>query len=194
MFRKSVLPPVLSWVGGDEHRHRVDEGHARLQRRLGVMAHRPLGAHRQVAHQHVGPGLLQLLGHVHRLGVGHAEGHVLVVIGHVRGHAVQHRAHLHGHAGFRNLGLEHHGVVGLGENGLFQRLAHLAPVHIKGSHPLNIPGFVPGHVRVHQAGGTIIAIATVIFDPLNERTCAIANARDGYTDLLVVHFFLPCRS
>ncbi len=77
-------------VGGDEDRQRVDEGHAGVDRALGVELVGLLRAHREVGDEHVGLGVLEHLDDVDRLGGGLLDGLAVVLAEAVEGVAALH--------------------------------------------------------------------------------------------------------
>ena len=112
-------------IGGDEHRQRVHEGDARVDRALGVVAVRLLRAHRQVADEDLGAAVAEHLGDVDGRLVGLGDDLAVVLA-----QAVQGRPALHGHAGRRDLG-DLDGVVLARVDGLGQVTADLLDVHVE---------------------------------------------------------------
>ncbi len=175
-----ALGPVL--VRGDEHRDAVDEGAAGLQRLGGVELGRLLRSDRQVGDQHVGLGLAQPLGDVHRRDLGLFDP-VLQVLA----EAVQRRAALHLHACPVGLG-EHVGVVGLEQDRFGDVAAHLAGVDVEGRGDLDIRDVVAAEFDVHQAGRRFVGGGFgVVAEPLHQRGGAIADPHDPDAYFLAGH-------
>ena len=140
---------------------------------LGVVALGLLGADGQVAHEHVGPGVAQRLGHVD--GLGRRLLHDLAVVG---PEPVEGRAPLHGHVEVADRG-ELDGVVVAGEDRLGQVHAHLGGVHVEGGHELDVAHVVAAQGDVHQPRHDVLGVGVaVVLHALDERAGAVAHAGD----------------
>ncbi len=150
-------------VGGDEHRHAVDESAARRQRLLGVELRSLLRPDRQVGDQHVGARLRQLAGDVDHRRVRFRD-----VLPQVFAQAVQRRPALHGGAGRRGRG-ETMGVVGLGEDGRGDVQPHLGRADVERGRDLDIADVVAAEIDVHQPRHGLVAMGLgVIGHALNQ--------------------------
>jgi hypothetical protein len=78
------------------------------------------------------------------------------------------------------------GAVGPAHGGDIKWFVHLPLVNIEGGDNLNIGGAIPPETIVHQSLRTTrlpFLYALIIFNPLNQRTCAVSYAGDGDTYL-----------
>jgi hypothetical protein len=137
--------------------------HPGLQAGLGVEALGLLGPDRQVADQHVRPGVLE--GRHHVDGLGRRLLHRLAVVLAV---PVERRPPLH-----RDPELTHRGkpdgVVLPGEDGLAQIEADLGRIGVERRHELEVADVVPAEHHVHQAGNRFGGIGLpVVLDSLDE--------------------------
>ena len=105
------------------------------------------------------------------------------------GNAVQHLAHDHLRAGRGHVGVEHGGVVGMGKDCLGNILANLAGIDIHAQHEINVARAIAADPVVDQALRRIVG--TIVGDPLDQRTSAIAHANHG--DLDCLHQICPSR-
>ncbi len=165
-------------VGGDEDGDAVHHGGAGLEAALGVELGGLLGSDGEVADRDLGPGLLQGLHDVDGLGVGLTEGLGVGVVRHVGRDPVVDRCHLHGDARLGELSLEDGGVVGLGEDGLFDRLADFALVDVEGGDDLDVLKAVAADVIVHESR-RVLGRMLIELEALDERARAVADADDG---------------
>ena len=182
-------PPRPVRIGGDEHRHAVDHGHPGLQASLGIMAHRLLRAHRQVADQDLGAGGHERLYHVHRLALRRPERLIVGVVRHVRRHTIENGPHLDAHARSGDGALKHLGAVGLGEDGLLQGLAYLTAVDVEGGDDLDVARAPVTDPRVHEPGIVLLVAPPVVLEPLNQRARTVSHPGDRDSDL--AHSFFP---
>ena len=161
-------------VGGDEHRQRVHEGHAGVDRALRVEPVGHLAAHRQVADQHVDPGLAERGDHVDRLLV--RLGDRLAV---EPAEAVVRRAALHGDAERRHVG-DLDGVVLRGEDGLGEVASDLLGVHVERRDEAHVTHVIAAEVDMHEPGdpGRGIGVCVVLHS-LHQRRGAVADADNG---------------
>ena len=161
-------------VRGDEHRQRVDEGDVRVDRALGVVAVRLLGADGQVGDHDVGAGLAQRGGHVHGRLVGLGDDLPVVLA-----EAVQGRATLDDHASRRDLG-NLDGVVLAGVDGVGEIAPDLLRVHVERGDHLDVADVVGPEPDMHEAGdpGTFVGVL-VILQSLHQGASAVTHPHDG---------------
>ena len=119
-------------VAGDEHRDGVDEADAGVEAGLRVVALRVLGAHGQVADEHVGAAVAQGLGDVDRLGR-----RLLDDLAVELAEAVERRGPLHGDPEVGHLG-ELHRVVRAGEDRLAEVETDLVGVDVERGDELDV--------------------------------------------------------
>ena len=164
-------------VAGDEDRQGVDEPHARVDRALGVEAVGLLGAHGQVAHEHVGARVAQ---HLHDVGLGLVGLHDdLPVVG---AEPVERAAARDAHAERRHVA-EPDRVVRLGEDRLGHVLADLVRVDVERRDHLDVADVVSAELDVHQARHAVRGVGVlVVRQALDERRRAVAHADDRDTD------------
>ncbi len=166
-----------SGVGGDEDGQRVDEGDLRVDRALGVELVGGLGAHREVGDEHVGPGVLEHLDDVDRLGVGLVDGLAVVLA-----EAVEGVAALHGDAGRRHVA-DPDGVVLRGLRGVGEVEPDLLGVDVERRDELDVGDVVVTERRVHQAGHGALGVGVlVVLDALDQGRRAVADAHDCYSN------------
>jgi hypothetical protein len=152
-------------------RQAVHKGHAGLEGLLGVVAGGLLGAHRQVADEHVGAGGGQGDGHVDRGGVGLVDGLGVVVAQPVEGRRALHLDPERGHVG------ELDGVVLAGADGLGEVAPDLLGVDVEGGHELDVADVVAAELDVHQTGDVVTRLGVgVEVDALHQRRRAVAHA------------------
>ena len=133
---------------GDEDRDAVDEGAAGLERLLGVpLGRRLLRADRQVADQHVGPGLAQRTGDV----VGGRASDSSTVPLQVPAEPVERRAAAAPSTPERRHVGEADSVVGRRLDRLGQVAADLAGVDVERGRELDVADVVAAQLDVHQA-------------------------------------------
>src|SRR5207249_7190925 len=95
----------------------------------------------------------------------------------VQGPAAHHRDAGRGHVG------EADRVVGFGEDGFGDVLAHLLRVDVESSHDLDVTDVVPAELHMHQAGDALRRIRIlVVLEPLHEGRGAVAESDDGDTN------------
>jgi len=78
---------------------------------------------------------------------------------------------------------ELHRVVGLGEDGLAEVLAHLVLVDVDGGHELDVTHVIAAHHGVHETGDEVGLLGVLVeLHALYERRGAVADAddRDAY--------------
>ncbi len=171
--------PVL--LARDEDRHAVDVGHAGGERLLDVPLRGLLGAHREVAHEHVGLGLLEDPDDVGGRPVGLGDDLAEVLAEAVVGHAA-----VHLDARVRHLG-EVDRVVLAADDRLRQVLADLVGIDVEGGHEVDVADVVAAEVDVHQPGHEVVVRSVaVVLDALHERGGAVADAHDGDADAPVL--------
>ena len=131
-------------VAGDEHRQRVDEGDAGVDRALRVEAVRVLAADRQVGHEDVDLGVLEHLDDVDRLLVGLLDDLAVVVAETVVGVAA-----LDDDAVRRDVG-DVDRVVLAGDDRLGEVATDLLAVDVERGDELDVADVVAAEVDVHQ--------------------------------------------
>ena len=160
---------------GDEDRQRVDEGDAGVDGALGVELGGVLGAHRQVADEHVDLGLAQRRHDVDRLVVGLGDRLAVVLA-----EAVEGVAALHGDAGRRHVA-DLDRVVLAGADGVGEVVADLLGVDVERGDELHVTDVVRAELHVHQAGHPALRVGVlVVLDALDQRRGAVADADDGH--------------
>ena len=180
-----TLPPFR--ILGDEDRDAVDEADPRRQRLLSVEARARFTAHRQVVDQHVGFGVAQHLGHVHRLRLRLGDD-----LAQVFAQAIQRRPALHGHTQLRYI-RELVGVVLPSKDGLAEVLADLVVVHVERSHELDVADVVAAQVHMHQARDAVLGFGVpIVADTLDQAAGAVAYACDSDTYFAGHDEILPC--
>ncbi len=138
----------------------------------------------QVAHEHIGVGVAQRLGHVDGLGRRLVDG--VAVVG---PEAVEGRAPLHRHVQMAHGG-ELDGVVVPTQDGLGQVHAHLGCVHVEGGDELDVAHVVAAQGDVHQPGHYVLGVGVaVVLHALDERAGAVAHTGDR--DPYLAHFVSP---
>ena len=66
-----------------------------------------------------------------------------------------------------------------------------APVGIESHHDFDIAGLVSAYLPMHQAGGVLWVLSSVVVNPLYQGTGTIADSDNGYFDLIhLFHLFL----
>ena len=85
------------------------------------------------------------------------------------GDAVQDPPHVDLDTADRQVGKKLPGAVRLGENGLVDVFAHLAPVNVESGHNLDVTGLESAEIPVHQSDGVFPASVPIIVDPLHKR-------------------------
>ena len=177
-------------VGGDEHRQRVDEGHARVEGGLRVEAVGGLAPDREVGHEHVGAGVPQHLRHVGRIVVGLVDRLAVEPA-----EPVQRVAALHRHAERRDVA-DLDRVVLTRRDRLGQVAPDLLRVDVERGHERDVAHVIATEVDVHQAGdaGRRVGVRVVVH-ALHQRRRAVTHADDRDTDLTHGGSFsrLPCR-
>ncbi len=163
-------------IGGYEYRHAVDVTHPGIQGRLGVEPARLLRAYGHVVDENLGAAIFQLTHHVAGIEVGDDEGLVLFVRGHVRSDSVQNRPLLHHDPHEGDVGIEGFGAVWRGEDGIADVLSHLSFVDVEGRHHIYVAGAVSSDGPMHQPYTIFIIRIFIIFNPLDERAGAVAEA------------------
>ena len=162
-------------VGGDEHRQRVDEGDARVDRALRVELVRVLGADRQIRDQHVGLRVAQGGDHVNRLLVGLGDDLAVVLA-----QTVHRGAALHGDAQRWHVA-DRDGVVLARHDGLGHVPADLLGVDVERGDELDVADVVRAELDMHQARHPTSRVGVlVVLHALDEGTCAVPDAHDGY--------------
>ena len=149
------------------------------------MLHRLLRADRQIAHQNLGARCAQRRGDIGRLEIGGTEGDIVGIIGHVRRHPVEHRTGLNDDIRHRQGALKDAGAVWLGEDRLLQRVTDLAPVYVKRRDKLDVATAIAADGLAHDAVERRAVAVAIVFHALHQRTGAIADAGDGYFDILL---------
>ena len=174
---EAALPVRLA---ADEHRDRVDEADAGLDRLLDVPLGGLLAADRQVADHDVDLALLEDADDV-----GRRAGRLLDDLAEVLAEAVVGHPALDGDAGVLDL-LEDVRVVGLGVDRLGQVLADLVLVDVEGGHELDVLDVIAAEVDVHQARDEVVLLGVlVVVAALDQAARAVAHADDGDPDLAV---------
>ena len=187
---QAVLAETLRPVSRarDEDRDAVHEAAAGLQDLLHVPLRGFLAAHGQVAYHHVRLRVLKHLDHVDGVARVLIDDFAQVLAKPVVGHAPLHR-----HAQVRHVG-ELHRVVGMGEYGLAEVLAHLVRAHVEGGRELDVADVIAAQVGVHQARNELVLCgAAVVLHALHQGRGAVAHADDGHSDFAAHVFpaFLP---
>ena len=171
LLLEAPLPVRLT---GDEDRDAVHERAAGREHLLDVPLRRLLRAHREVADDDVGAGLLEDADDVGRLARRLLDDLAQVLADAVVGHAA-----MHGHVELRDLG-ELHGVVLAAEDRLAQVAADLVGVDVECGRELDVRDVVAAEVDVHEAGHELAGLGVVVVvDALDEGRGAVAGADDG---------------
>ena len=161
-------------IRSDEHRQRVDEGHAGVDRALGVELVGFLRTYGQVGHHHVDLVVLENLHHVDRLVIGELNG-----VGVVLADAVQCRPAAHDDVGRRHVG-DLDGVVLRGEDSLGEVEAHFLGIDVERGDELDVANVVRAEHDMHQAGNRCVGVGVlVVLHALHQRGRAVADPDDG---------------
>ena len=164
-------------VGRDEHRDGVHEADAGVEARLGVVLLRLLGPDRQVAHEHVGAGVAQRLGHVDRLGRRLLDGLAVVLA-----EAVERRAALHLDAELADVG-ERMVLFWPAKIALPRSSPTLAASTSNAATNSTSRDVVAAEHDVHEPGHVVVGVGVaVVLDALDEAAGAVADSGDGDTD------------
>ena len=152
-----------------------------MQRLLDVPLGRLLRSHREVAHDHIGLGLLEDADHIGGLARSllHDVGKVLAdaVVGHAAADLDPKPWDV----------AELHCVVGPREDRVRQIEADFLLVDIERCHELDVADVIAAQVDVHEPGDEVVLLGVLVVRPaLDEAARAIADADDGDPDLAVL--------
>ena len=92
-------------------------------------------------------------------------------------------SHLH-HGPHRHIRTEHPSTVGSGKDGLAQRTANLATIHIESSNKLDVGRMIASDTGKHHARNIILFVIFVEINSLDESRRAVTNAGNRHFDFL----------
>ena len=185
--RQALLgePALPVGLTADEHRDRVDEPDARLERLLDVPLRGLLAPDREVGDDHVDLALAQDADDV-----GRGAGGLLDDLGQVLAQAVVGHPAVDLDAEVRHVH-ELVGVVLAREDRLGQVLADLLLVDVERRHELHVADVVVAQLDVHQPRDEVAGLGVlVVVAALDEAARAVADAHDGDADLLAARLGL----
>jgi hypothetical protein len=102
----------------------------------------------------------------------------------VRRNAVQYRASLNDDVRHGQSALKDARAVWLCEDGLLERVANLAPVYVKRRDKFDIATAIAANGLVHDAFDRNALAIAVVLNALHQRAGAIADAGNGYFDVV----------
>ena len=115
---------------------------------------------------------------------------VVGIVGHVRRNPVEYRASLNDDVRHRQSALKDARAVWLCEDSLLERVANFAPVYVKRRDKFDIAAAIAANGLVHDAFDRNALAIAVVLHALHQRAGAIADAGNGYFDV-VSHFINP---